>query len=494
MATNHLEGQVARSQSSEASHHRPHARKAFAITIIATSLGFVLVQLDVSIVNVALAQIGLDLRANVAGLQWVIDSYALLFASLLLFAGALSDRLGARRAFVGGFGLFVTASLACGLAAIPAVLIVARAVQGIGAAFLVPCSLALLNHACRDDARLRASAIGLWTAAGSVALAIGPVLGGFLVHVLSWRSIFFVNLPLGAIGIWLTWRFVEESSIHRSSRFDLAGQFLALVTLASLTASMIETSVLGWSSPLVLLGFAVAFVCGVAFVLVEARVRAPMLPLDFFRNSTFSAATLVGLAVNFTLYGVIFVLSLYLQQILHFSPLAFGIAFLPFPLVLLAANLAAGWLSGRIGSRSLMVTGLLIAAVGYWLLHGLDPTTSYISMLAGLLVIPLGIGLAVPTMTTALLSTVPRSRSGIASGVLNTVRQAGGAIGVALFGSFLAHSAVHEISLAFVVSAVVVAAAAVVALLGVHATKNTSPNDPDEGQAKIAGTLQKIIH
>lgn len=464
----HVEMQVARPQNDEKAKHGHLSRKTLATTIVATSLGFVLVQLDVSIVNVALAKIGIDLRTDVAGLQWVVDAYTLMFASLLLFAGALADRIGARKAFVGGFGLFVAASLACGLAPVPAALIVARSIQGIGAAFLVPCSLALLNHACRDDAVMRARAVGLWTASGSVSLAAGPVLGGFLVHALSWRSIFFVNLPLGAIGIWLTLRFVEESLARHSGGFDLAGQILAIVGLSSLTAAMIEASAAGWSSPLVLLGFGIAVVCLVAFVLVEARVPTPMLPLDFFRNPTFSAATLVGLAINLTFYGVIFVLSLYLQQVRHFSPIEFGIAFLPIPLMLLPSNLAAGWLGGKVGSRPLMVVGLLVAAVGYWLLHGLDAATRYVAMLPGLLVVPLGIGLAVPAMTAALLSTVPRSRSGIASGVLNTVRQAGGAIGVALLGSLMARSAVHGVPLAFVASAAVVAAAAIVAFLGVR--------------------------
>ena len=466
--TNRLEIQTARSQNGKEARHGPLSRKALLITIVATSLGFVLVQLDVSIVNVALAQIGTELRTNVAGLQWVVDAYALTFASLLLFAGALSDRIGARKAFASGFGLFVAASLACGLAPVPAILITARAVQGIGAAFLVPCSLALLNHACRDDAVLRTRAIGLWTASGSVALAVGPVLGGFLVHALSWRSIFFVNLPLGAIGIWLTLRFVEESTTHRSGRFDLAGQILAIVALLSLTAAIIEASVPGWFSPFVLLGLVVAVVSGIALVLVEAHVSAPMLPLGFFRNTTFSAATFVGLAVNFTIYGVIFILSLYLQQVRHYSALAFGIAFLPFALALLVANIAAGWLGERLGSRLLMVVGLLVACVGYWLLHGLNAATPYGAILPGLLVIPLGVGLAIPAMTTALLSTVPRPRSGIASGVLNTVRQAGGAIGVALFGSFLARSAVQGIQLAFVASAAVVAIAAIGAVFGVR--------------------------
>lgn len=479
--TDPIERQATRPQNIEETEHL--SRKTLPITIIAASLGFVLVQLDVSIVNVALAQIDTDLRTNVAGLQWVVNSYALLFASLLLFAGALADRIEVRKAFVGGFGLFVAASLACGLAPVAAALIAARTIQGIGAAFLVPCSLALLNHACREDAVMRARAVGLWTAAGSVALAAGPVLGGFMVHALSWRSIFFVNLPLGVIGIWLTLRFVEESTTHQGGRFDLAGQFLAIVTLSSLTAAMIETSALGWSSPFVLLGFGIAVVCGVAFVLVEARVPTPMLPLDFFRNATFSAATLVGFAINLTLYGVIFILSLYLQQVRHFSPIVFGIAFLPFPLVLLASNLAAGWLGGKIGSRPLMVVGLIIAAVGYWLLHGLDPATHYVAMLPGLLVIPLGIGLAVPPMTTSLLATVPRPRSGLASGVLNTVRQAGGAVGVALFGSLIAQGTGHGIQVAFVASAAAVGAAAMVTVLGVRPQKETPLNSSYKGKA-----------
>jgi DHA2 family methylenomycin A resistance protein-like MFS transporter len=237
---------------------------------------------------------------------------------------------------------------------------------------------------------------------------------------------------------------------------------------------MIQASSAGWFSPLVLLGFGVSVICGVAFVLVEGRIQTPMLPLDFFQNSAFSAAMLVGLAINLTLYGGIFILSLYFQRVHHFSPLEFGVAFLPLPLGLLVTNLGASWLSEKLGSRLPMVLGLLLAAVGYWLLHGLDVRTPYVAMLPGLIILPLGIGLAVPTMTTTLLSTVPRSRSGIASGVLNTVRQAGGALGVALFGSFLAQWAIHGVQLAFISSAGMVVVAAIVAVLGVHPPKQAS--------------------
>jgi MFS transporter, DHA2 family, methylenomycin A resistance protein len=271
-------------------------------TIIATSLGFVLAQLDVSILNVALARIGNELATGISGLQWVIDSSAISFASLLLSAGALGDRIGARRAYVGGFGLFVLASLGCGLAPGTAVLIAARTVQGAGAALLVACSLALLTHACGDDEAVRGHAISLWTAAASIALSAGPVIGGVLVNTLGWRSIFLVNLPSGAAGIWLTRRFVADTS-RTGGPLDPTGQVFALLTLLGLIGAVIEAGRLGFSAPLVLFGFATAALCGVVFLVVEARGSDPMLPLGFFRNPTFSAATLIGLLINLTLYA-----------------------------------------------------------------------------------------------------------------------------------------------------------------------------------------------
>ncbi len=437
------------------------------IVVAATGLGFALVQLDVSIVNVALARIGADLGTGVGGLQWVVDAYALAFASLLLSAGAFGDRNGARRAFVLGFALFVAASLGCGLAPTTAALIAARAIQGVGAALLVPCSLTLLNHACHGDGAKRASAISLWTAAGSIGLSAGPVVGGFLVEAFGWRSVFLVNLPIGAFGIWLTLRFVDESP-SSGGALDPAGQALGIVALVALTGAVIEAGSRGWSDPLVLSGVALAALSGAAFLGVEARVSDPMLPLGLFRHPAFSTATLVGLSINLTLYGVIFVLGLYLQQVRLLTAAASGLAFLPFPLALMLSNIAARWVMKWVGTRWTMVAGLLVGAVGYALLRGIDATTPYAVLLAGLLVIPLGIGLAVPAMTTALLATVPASRSGVASGVLNTVRQAAGAIGVALFGAFMASDAVPGIQRAFEVSVVLLALAAIAAAIGLR--------------------------
>ena len=442
-------------------------RSGVGVVVVATSLGFVLVQLDVSILNVALARIGAALGTGLVGLQWVVDAYTIAFASLMLSAGALGDRIGARRAYLSGFLLFVLASLGCGLAPGIGMLIAARAVQGIGAALLVPCSLALLTHACHGDATARGRAISLWTAAASVSLAAGPVIGGVLIDTFGWRSIFLINLPIGAAGLWLTQAFVEDTPPHGSS-FDGMGQALALITLLVLTGTVIEAGRLGFGSAIVLFGFAFSAVAATCFVIVEARRRDPMLPLHFFRQPAFSSAAAIGLLVNLTLYGGIFVLGLYLQQVRRYSPMLSGFAFLPFPVALGLSNLASGRLGGRPRLGAPMAGGLLLAGLGFLLLGRLGTATSYAAMLPGLVVIPAGIGLAVPLMTSALLSTVPASHSGVAAGVLNTVRQAGGGIGVALFGALMAARGVAGIQTAFASSAVLLAGGALIAATGIR--------------------------
>jgi DHA2 family methylenomycin A resistance protein-like MFS transporter len=426
------------------------------LAVVATSFGFALVQLDVSIITVALARIGRDLSANIANLQWVVDAYAITFASLLLGAGALGDRLGSRRIYLSGLALFTLASLGCGMAPGQGALIAARVLQGVGASVLVPCSLALLTHECGHDAALRTRAISVWTAAGSVALSAGPLLGGILVDTVGWRSIFLVNLPLGVIGIWLVYQAVAETWPSQTAA-DPAGQSLAVVTLFCLTGAVIEGGRAGFASPLALGGFVAALFSGIGLLAVESRVSDPMLPLGFFRSATFSAATLLGLVINLTLYGLIFVLGLYLQQELHYSPLLAGLAFLPFPVVLGVANIAAAYVAGGYSPRTRMAIGLGVAAVGFCLLSRLHGNSAYWSLLPGMVMIPAGVGLAVPLMTATLLSTVPRDRTGTASGVLNTVRQSGGAIGVALFGALLAAHGVAGIRIALMLSAAVLA-------------------------------------
>ncbi|MDB5392719.1 MAG: Drug resistance transporter, EmrB/QacA subfamily [Rhodospirillales bacterium] len=440
--------------------------------IVATSFGFVVSQLDVTIVNVALASMGTALPASVSGLQWVVDAYALLFASLLLSAGALGDRLGAKRVYIAGFVLFAMASLACGVAPNAAALVVARAVQGIGASALVPPSLALLAHACGDNAKVRARAIGLWTAAGGISIAAGPVTGGFLIGWFGWRSIFLVNLPLVAIGIALTMRYVPETPRNgRGRHLDLPGQALAILALIGLTGGTIEMGPRGWNDGLVQGSFAVGAAAAIVFMFVEARSGNPMLPLSFFRNRTFSSAVAVGILVNLSYYGTIFVLSLYLQQARGYGVLAAGLAFLPLTATFILSNVAAGALVGRFGSRLPMTAGFLLAAGGYLLLRILDEATPYWLMVPGFLLIPLGMGTGVPAMTTALLSSVERKFSGTASGVLNTARQAGGAVGVAAFGSLVgkAHEAiVPGLHAAVSISGGLLALAALISLIGIR--------------------------
>jgi len=412
--------------------------------LAATSFGFVVVQLDVTIVNVALPRIGADLHTGVAGLQWIVDAYTLAFAVLLLSAGILGDRFGSKRAYLAGFGLFFLSSLACGVALSGGMLIAARACQGLGAALLVPSSLALINHSTGHDRRLRARAIGIWTASSGLGIASGPVIGACLLQLFGWRSIFFVNLPLCLIGAWLTLRAVPQRQPGEAGHpLDPVGQILAIVFLTSLVGAVIEFRPLGATHPVVLGGFLTAIVSGAIFVVAESRARAPMLPLDFFTLPNFSVATAFGVLVNITYYGVIFVISLYLQRVRGYSVMATGLAFLPLTATFILSNLTGGYLAGHTGSRRPMMLGSLIGAAGFGLLGRLGPDSSFLAMLPPFTVIPFGMGLAVPGMTAAILAAVPASRAGAASAVLNTARQSGGAVGVAVFGALASGGAAH---------------------------------------------------
>lgn len=420
----------------------PAFPSALARVVATVSTGFVVTQLDVTIVNIALAHLAGDLHLPVAGLQWVVDAYTLAFAVLMLSGGALGDRFGARRLYISGLVLFALASLACGAASAPAMLIAARAMQGVGAAAMLPNSLALLNDACRHDPHLRARAVGWWTAAGSISIAAGPVVGGVLIAAWGWRGIFLVNLPLCAAGLaaafaWIPARgTAAPAAASRSIRaLDLRGQFIAIAMLAALTGAVIEWRPLGFTHPVVAGGFVLAALAALAFAAVEARTATPMLPLSLFRHRTFSAAVLFGICVNLTYYGTVFVLALYLQRARGESALQAGLAFLPLTGGFLLSNLASGRVVARHGPRVPMLAGALVAALGYGSLHFVDASTPLAALLVPFLLIPTGMGFAVPAMTTAVLASVAPERAGIASAVLNTARQAGGAMGVAAFGA-----------------------------------------------------------
>jgi len=412
--------------------------------IVATvSVGFVVTQLDVTIVNIALPRLSSALHAGVARLQWIVDAYTLAFAVLMLSGGVLGDRYGARRLYAAGLVVFALASLACGLAASPGALIAARAVQGAGAAAMLPNSLALLNRACGHDRALRARAVGLWTAAGAISIAAGPVAGGLLIAAFGWRSIFLVNLPLAAAGLAATLAWVpaargetgEAGGAGTARNLDLRGQLLAIVALTAFTGAVIEARPLGFLHVVVVGGLALACVATWAFVALEARVADPMLPLALLRNRTFSAAVRFGICVNLTYYGTVFVLALYLQHARGETPLQAGLAFLPLTGGFLLSNVVSGWAVARYGNRAPMIVGALVAALGYALLMPVDAHTPLAAILLPFLLIPSGMGLAVPAMTTAVLASVEPERAGTASAALNTARQAGGAVGVAAFGA-----------------------------------------------------------
>lgn len=421
--------------------------RSIALTVIAASTGFALIQLDVTVVNVALPAIGRALGASLSGLQWVVDAYALSFAALLLTGGYISDRLGARCVYLGGLGLFAAASLACGLASNAPTLIVGRLAQGAGAAAMLPCSLALINHAADGRPARRARAIGWWTAAGGIAMATGPIAGGLLLGVATWRSLFLVNLPVCLFGALLTLE-IEETDRHPRERgFDLAGQALAILALAGVTGAVIETKPLGLASPGVLVAALVGALAAIGFIRRERRILEPMLPLSLFGSWSFSGAVLYGAVMNFTYYGVAFVLSLYLQRTLGYLPVSTGLAFLPLTATFFVVNLISGWWAGRAGSRAPMIVGGLIDAGGFLLLAlvaGQD--TPYWRLAVAFVLMPGGMGLGVPAMTTAVLESVASERSGLASAVLNAARQAAGAMGVALFGALAGDEPTHIVA------------------------------------------------
>jgi MFS transporter, DHA2 family, methylenomycin A resistance protein len=415
------------------------------------SIGFAVVQLDVTVVNVGVKAIGASLGSSISALQWVVSSYTLALAALILTAGALGDRIGAKRLFLIGFAIFTGASVTCGLAPNLAVLIAARTIQGIGAAILVPCSLALLNHAYHDEAE-RTRAVSFLAAGASTALAAGPVVGGVLIALVGWRAIFFINLPIGLVGMLLTARYAAETPQSRGRGLDLPGQLSAIVALTALAAATIEGGSAGWSDRWVLAGFAIALLAGACFIAVERRGSQPMLPLSLFANPTFRASTSVGLLINLAFYGLIFIFSLLFQREQGFSPLKAGLAFLPMTASIMAANLCSGRLTQRFGVRAVILLGLGLMAAGCLGLLGITHGTSYWGIALQLLILGAGLGSIVPPLTSALLGSVDRSRSGVAAGTLFAMRQSGSVIGVALFGSLLAGRFIAGLHIALVIS------------------------------------------
>ncbi|MGA5900335.1 MFS transporter [Streptomyces venetus] len=402
--------------------------------MLASLLGFTVITIDVSAVNIALPTIRDSLSSDMSGLQWVVDAYTLMFAAWMLSAGALADRTGARRAYAWGVALFTLASLGCALAPGTGVLIGARVAQGAAAAVVMPASLALIRQAYPDP-RARARAIALWTVGGSVAMAAGPVLGGLLTDLAGWRAVFLLNLPVGAVILALLIR--VPRSPRRPAALDGGGQLTAVLALAGLAFAVIEGGHLGWTSGPVLAAAALALVSACAFCVVEARHRHPMVPPAMLRDRSVAVALAVGFAVNAAFYGGVFLLGLYYQQLRGMSAIAAGLMFVPMSAVVTATNLVSPRLSERIGRRPVIVTGQLVFISAMLAMLPLAAHTPVWLVLVLLLPLSIGGALAVPALTALLMDAVPPERAGTASGLLNSLRQTGGALAVALFGGLL---------------------------------------------------------
>ncbi|MEU6175907.1 MFS transporter [Streptantibioticus parmotrematis] len=402
------------------------------VPLLVACLGFFVATLDVNVVNVALPRIAHDLGGGVAGAQWVADGYTLPFAALLLSAGAVADRVGASRAFGAGLAAFTVLSAVCGLAPGAGTLIAARAAQGCGAALMLPASLALIRRTYTDPAA-RARGVAWWVAASGVGVAAGPVTGGLLTQGLGWRWVFFLNVPLGVAG--LAGLRVVRRSAPRPAPLDPAGQAAAVVASAGLVFAMIEGGAHGFRAPGVVAGLVAFAVAGGVFLTVEARGRHPVVPLGLFRTPAVAVCTAAGFALNLGFYGSVFVLGLFFQTQRGDSPVVSGLMFLPMTGLIAVVNVLAGRLTARHGPRRPLIGGQLLLVAGLLAVSAVGPGTGTAWVLAAL--VPLGVGAAfcAPALTGAILEAIPPERAGLASGIVNSARQLGGAVGVALSGA-----------------------------------------------------------
>jgi EmrB/QacA subfamily drug resistance transporter len=413
----------------------PELRKWW--TLAAVAVGLFMIMLDNTVVNVALPSIRSDLGIALSELEWVLNAYALTFGVLLLTGGKLADMLGRRAIFITGLIIFTLASLACGLATSAEVLIAARTVQGIGAALMNPATLSIIT--ATFPPRQRGMAIGIWAGVSALALAIGPLVGGVLTENFHWSWIFFINIPIGIAGVLAARIFIDESKDSSANqRLDLPGLITSGVGLFALTFGLIETNNHAWGSTLVLSMFALAAVSLTAFVLLELHQRNPMLDLSLFKNRTFSGANAAMLLVGLALFGIFFFNSLFVQNIMGFSPIEAGATFLPMTVLIILVAPFAGRLSDQIGPRWLMGAGMLLLAVALILFGTLDASSNFWDLLPGLLVGGFGMAITMAPTTSAAMGSVPIDAAGVGSAVINSMRQIGGSIGIALMGALVA--------------------------------------------------------
>ncbi|NDJ22068.1 DHA2 family efflux MFS transporter permease subunit [Nostoc sp. B(2019)] len=407
-----------------------------AITLGAMCFALFMTNLDDTVMNVALPKIQISLGSGVSGLQWILNAYTLPAASLVLTSGTLGDIYGRKRVFLSGLVIFTIASIVCGLAPNLNILIAGRILQGIGAAALIPTSLSILTHTFPKP-KEQAKAIGIWSAVSGLALVAGPVVGGLLVDSFGWQSIFFLNVPLGAIAFGISSRVVQEVINPKKQSLDLPGLVLSIIFLSSLIYALTEGNNGVWRSPLIVLLLTIAGLSFLAFLFVESRSSHPMLPLTLFRNPTFSVVNFVSILVFFTIISLLFIFSLFLQQVQGYSAAAAGIRFLPMNAAFVTASLFSGWVAARLGWRFAITTGLILASIATFLFIQINVDTEYGAILLSLVLSGFGCGLTLAPLVTVALNSAPSSKAGIASAVLNMSTRLGGVLGIAIQGTIL---------------------------------------------------------
>ena len=412
------------------------------LTLGAVSFGLFMIMLDNTVVNVALPSIQRDLDTDLSELQWIVTGYALTFAALMLVGGKVADAYGRRLIFVIGIVVFTIASLLCGLATTGEMLIAARVLQGAGAALMNPATLSII--AATFPPRERGTAIGIWAGVSALALAIGPLVGGLITEHLDWSWIFFVNIPIGILAIAASYLFIDESRDETHVRLDLPGLATSSVGLFALTYGLIEANTYGWGSARILGSFILAGVSLFAFVQLERRQRAPMLPLELFRSGTYTGANLVVLLVALAMFGVFFFVSLYMQNILGYSPVQTGAAFLPMTILIILVAPIAGKTSDRIGSRGLMTAGMILIAVQLVMFSRLSVDASFWDLFPAFIIGGSGMALTMTPSAAAATRSVSVDKAGVGSAVLNSARQIGGTMGIALIGAIMAAEAGGE--------------------------------------------------
>jgi EmrB/QacA subfamily drug resistance transporter len=466
-------------------------------TLGAMCFALFMIMLDNTVVNVALPSIQRDLGASISGLEWTINGYTLSFAVLLATGGRLGDIFGRRRMFLAGVVVFALSSATAGFAAGPTDLVISRVVQGVGAALMMPGTLSIITDAF--PASERGKAMGTWAGVSALALAIGPVLGGFLTEHVSWRAIFYLNIPVAIAAVTATLFAVRESRDTTVGReVDYLGVATLTASLTALVLALVEANSWGWGSPTIVALLIGAVLGGAAFVAIENRVKAPVVEFRFFGDRNFLGAVVVALIITFAMMGVFFFLALYMQDILRYSPLEAGVRFLPATLMIVGVAPVAGRLADRFGPRWLIVAGLAILTASLWTFTHIAVDSTYLDLLPGFMLLGIGIALTMSPMTSAAMNAVAVEKAGIASGVLSMFRMVGGSLGVAVTGAIFQASVggatfesaapqqfVDGLSSAMWVSAAVTVAGALLAAVAIRAKPREHHVSPEAAEAAV---------